>query len=121
MTTLSEIQAQIKHLQAKEAEIKAKELNAALQDIVEKMQAFGISLSDLRPLLPPAPRGKAKTVGAESAADTSKKRSSSRAVAVKYRGPNGESWSGRGITPRWLAALLAEGKSKRDFLVTGAV
>ncbi len=25
--------------------------------------------------------------------------------AAKYRGPNGEEWSGRGRTPNWLAAL----------------
>ena len=28
---------------------------------------------------------------------------------AKYRGPNGEEWSGRGRTPKWLAALEAEG------------
>ena len=27
-------------------------------------------------------------------------------VPAKYRGPDGETWSGRGLTPRWLAALM---------------
>ena len=36
---------------------------------------------------------------------------------VKYRGPNGEAWSGRGSTPLWLRALEAEGKSRSEFLV----
>lgn len=35
---------------------------------------------------------------------------------VKYRGPNGEAWSGRGSTPLWVRALEAEGKSRSDFL-----
>ena len=26
-------------------------------------------------------------------------------VPPKYRGPGGETWAGRGATPRWLAAL----------------
>ena len=41
------------------------------------------------------------------------------AVAAKYRGPNGESWSGRGLTPRWLTSLLAQGRSKEEFAITG--
>jgi DNA-binding protein H-NS len=118
MTTLSEIQAQIKQLQAKEAEIKAMEFDATLKDIVERMQAFGISLNDLQPLLPAALRGKAKKAASvDSPADTSKKRTSTKAVAAKYRGPDGQTWSGRGLTPRWMATLIASGKSKDDFLV----
>jgi DNA-binding protein H-NS len=38
-------------------------------------------------------------------------------VAPKYRGPRGETWAGRGATPRWLAALLKEGRSLEEFLI----
>ena len=38
-------------------------------------------------------------------------------VAPKYRGPGGETWAGRGATPRWLAALLKEGHSVEEFLI----
>lgn len=38
-------------------------------------------------------------------------------VPAKYRGPNGEAWSGRGKQPRWLAALVAEGRSPAEFLI----
>ena len=38
-------------------------------------------------------------------------------VAPKYRGPGGETWAGRGATPRWLAALLEEGHSIEEFLI----
>ena len=38
-------------------------------------------------------------------------------VAPKYRGPGGETWAGRGATPRWLAALLKEGHSLEEFLI----
>ena len=36
---------------------------------------------------------------------------------VKYRGPNGETWSGRGLMPKWLAVLIAGGGSKDKYLV----
>ena len=38
-------------------------------------------------------------------------------VPPKYRGPGGETWAGRGATPRWLAALLKEGHSIEEFLI----
>jgi DNA-binding protein H-NS len=38
-------------------------------------------------------------------------------VAAKFRGPNGETWSGRGLTPKWLASLVAQGHSKESFAV----
>lgn len=40
-------------------------------------------------------------------------------VAPKYRNPAnpGETWSGRGRQPKWLAALAQNGKSPSDFLI----
>lgn len=38
-------------------------------------------------------------------------------VAPKYRGPNGETWTGRGRQPKWLAALIAEGHALEEFLI----
>ena len=38
-------------------------------------------------------------------------------VAPKYRGPRGETWSGRGLAPRWLAELEAKGKKRESFLI----
>ncbi len=38
-------------------------------------------------------------------------------AAPKYRGPNGELWSGRGQPPKWMKPLLAAGKKKEDFLI----
>ena len=37
--------------------------------------------------------------------------------AAKYRGPNGEEWSGRGRMPNWLVALEAEGRRREEFLI----
>jgi DNA-binding protein H-NS len=38
-------------------------------------------------------------------------------IAPKYRGPGGETWAGRGATPRWLKALAKEGHSIEEFLI----
>ena len=39
-------------------------------------------------------------------------------VRVKFRGPKGESWSGRGKAPNWLTGLEAQGRHRDEFLVT---
>src|SRR3954470_12952507 len=36
---------------------------------------------------------------------------------IKYRGPKGEKWSGRGRTPLWMVAYVKQGKKKESFLV----
>src|SRR5215468_10392527 len=38
-------------------------------------------------------------------------------VAPKYRSPLGETWAGRGATPRWLVAAIKGGKKLDDFLI----
>ena len=38
-------------------------------------------------------------------------------VAPKYRGPNGELWSGRGLKPLWLTAELKKGKKLESFSI----
>jgi DNA-binding protein H-NS len=42
-------------------------------------------------------------------------------VAPKYRGPDGETWAGRGATPRWLKAAIKEGGKLEDFLIEKTV
>ena len=36
---------------------------------------------------------------------------------VRYRGPNGETWSRRGRKPRWLEELEAAGHEKEEYRV----
>jgi DNA-binding protein H-NS len=40
-------------------------------------------------------------------------------VAPKYRNPDNpaETWAGRGLQPRWLAAAIKSGKKREDFAV----
>jgi DNA-binding protein H-NS len=85
------------------------------------MHAFGITVKDLQP--PKDSKG-ARSSGSASgtgdkrrAAGASKKAAGS-AVAAKYRGPEGQTWSGRGLTPRWLTSLVEQGRSKEEFLIS---
>lgn len=40
-----------------------------------------------------------------------------RKVAPKFRGPGGETWAGRGARPRWLTALIKEGRKIDEFAI----
>jgi DNA-binding protein H-NS len=44
-------------------------------------------------------------------------RRSGATARVKYRGPDGETWSGRGRAPVWLKILEAGGHNREEYLV----
>ena len=115
MNNLIDIQLQIEKLQKQAADIRIRELDKTIQDILAKMQVFGITAKDLQTYKPSAK-------GNKDAA--SKKRNNTTAVvrtlktvAPKFRGNNGEVWSGRGLTPRWLATFLEQGRKKEEFAI----
>jgi DNA-binding protein H-NS len=126
MSNLIDIQTQIQKLQKQASEIKDREFDATVRDILAKMEAFGISIKDLQAGTKskkgrgrPAGKSKATTKATTKTASKSavKRKSAGKTVAPKYKGPNGETWSGRGLTPRWLAALVAQGQSKESFAI----
>jgi DNA-binding protein H-NS len=90
------------------AEIKARDKLAAAQaavlsDARAKLAELGVSLDSL--LRPQGgPKGKAKPAGGDNK------------LPVKYRGPDGQEWSGRGKLPQWLAEAEKQGKSRDEFL-----
>jgi DNA-binding protein H-NS len=40
-----------------------------------------------------------------------------RKALPKYRGPDGQTWAGRGLAPKWLTALEKKGNKREQFLV----
>lgn len=123
MSNLIDIQSQIEKLQKQASEIKAKEFHSTVQDILSKMQAFGITVKDLQGArlgkagkAGKAGRGRPATKGTTAKVAKPAKKAGV-PVAAKYRGPNGETWSGRGLTPKWLATLVAAGQSRDTFLI----
>ena len=120
MSNLIDIQTQIEKLQKQANEIKSKDFHATVQDILAKMAAFGITVKDLQSGKSKSKAGRAAKgkVGATKSVKTPKAaRKASNPVAPKYRGPNGETWTGRGLTPKWLATLIAQGRAKDSFLI----
>lgn len=119
MSSLIDIQSQIEKLQKQATEIKAKEFDSTVQDILSKMHAYGITIKDLqnpKSLRSGRGSGRAKKMNvAQSAVKFGKKAGG--VVAPKYRGPNGETWSGRGLTPKWLSTLIAQGQPKESFAI----
>jgi DNA-binding protein H-NS len=118
MSKLIDLQSQIASLQKQADEIRSKEFQATIVEIRQKMQAFGITVKDLQSNKA-KPGRKAKSTAVKPA-KTAKVKKSTAAVAAKYKGPNGETWSGRGLTPKWLASLVAAGSTKEQYLIATA-
>jgi len=106
MSNLLEIQNQIAILQRQADEIKAQQFSQVVQEIMAKMDAFGITVADLD-------GGKSGRSRKSGYVPTK----SLNPAPPKYRGPNGESWTGRGLTPRWLTALIDEGHTKEEYAI----
>ncbi len=119
MSNLIDIQNQIEKLQKQATEIKAKEFHKTVQDILAKMQAFGITAKDLQAAKVRPGKGKAVRTGVakKSSRKGAGKAAPTGVVAAKYRGPAGETWTGRGLMPRWLSALVAQGRSRQEFAI----
>lgn len=117
MSNLMELQGQIEKLQKQANDIKAREFDKTVTEIKAQMLAFGITVKDLTSTKT-AGKGKGKAAKTTRATKTdSGVKKIAKPVEAKYRGPNGESWSGRGLMPKWMKALVVEGKSKQDFAV----
>ncbi|MES2941324.1 MAG: H-NS histone family protein, partial [Pseudomonadota bacterium] len=103
MSSLVDIQSQIEKLQKQASQIKAKEFDKTVLEIRQKMAAFGITAKDLQ--APKNAKTPAPVQPTKKRAAAGPKKVSSTPVPAKYRGAEGQTWSGRGLTPRWLAAL----------------
>lgn len=98
MATYKELKAQAEALLQQAETARRAEIAAVVAEIQARMKEFGITVADLK--------GGAKKAKARGA------------VAAKYRNPaTGETWSGRGRAPRWLADELAKGRARDEFLV----
>ncbi len=99
MPKLTDLLAQRAALEQQIAEAQREERQSAISQVKALMAEHGLTLADL------GTRSKAKSSGGAK-------------VAAKYRNKaTGETWSGRGLQPRWLKAALATGKKLADFAV----
>jgi DNA-binding protein H-NS len=105
MADLKQLLAQKAALDKQIEEVKRDQREQAITQVRELMAQYGLSMADLQ----------AKGAGKRTAA---KRSSGSGKVAAKYRNPDsGETWSGRGLQPRWMKAALAAGRKQEDFRI----
>jgi DNA-binding protein H-NS len=106
VATYQELREQAEKLMAEAERMREQEIADAIADIKRKIELYGLTAADL---------GFAKS-GPGTAARGNSARSSK--APIKYRGPNGETWSGgRGRKPQWVAQVLKEGRDLEEFAV----
>jgi DNA-binding protein H-NS len=101
MSSLQELLAQKAEIDRQISDARRQERNEAISKVRALMAEHGLTAADL---VAKAPSARASTSG--------------RKVAAKYRDPvSGQTWTGRGLKPKWLAAALESGKQLSDFAV----
>jgi DNA-binding protein H-NS len=99
MTSVSELLAQKAAIEQKIAEAQRAERAEAIAKVRLLMSEYGLTVADL------------------SAKPAAPKRTGTK-VAPKYRDvATGDTWSGRGLQPKWLKQALATGKKLSDFAI----
>ncbi len=81
---------------------------AAVKAIVKQMRKHDIGVDELRA----ASAGRATQAASRDA--PARQRAKAR---IKYRDENGNTWTGRGRSPRWLVAAEAADRKREEFLV----
>ncbi len=94
----AQLEKQQVELEKQLAEARRAERSGVISQIKTLMSEHGLTLADLGGKV----SGKSANAG--------------RKVAPKYRNPaTGETWTGRGLQPKWIQAAVAGGKKLEDF------
>lgn len=101
MSDLNELLAQKAELEKRIEAAQKQARGDAINKIKTLMTEYGLTLADLNPKAP------VRTTSAKGSK-----------VAPKFRDAvTGDTWSGRGLQPKWLKAALASGRKIEDFAV----
>lgn len=101
MASYLELKQQAEALMAKANEVRKQEITAIVSEMRIKIAEYGISAKDLGfTSIRVEKKGSGKAEGG---------------LEMRFKGPNGELWSGLGRQPQWLKDELAKGKDKSEF------
>ncbi|MEO7852182.1 MAG: H-NS histone family protein [Rubrivivax sp.] len=101
MASVSELLARKAEIEKQIAQAQLEARSGAIAQIKALMTENGLTVADI-----------SQRAGAPRRSNSGSK------VAAKYRdSATGNTWSGRGLQPKWLKAALAEGRSLGDFNV----
>ncbi|WP_431825517.1 H-NS family nucleoid-associated regulatory protein [Burkholderia sp. F1] len=97
MSTYAELKAKLQALSRETEEARQREFGTALSMVRDAVQTYGISPEQINPAW-------------RRTSDTDRRKGP---ITPKYRNPaTGETWSGRGRTPKWMT-----GQSRAEFLI----
>ena len=100
MASLKELIAQKEALEAEIDRTRNQDRADAISKVRALMEEYGLSVADLSSRTPKVRAGKGNK------------------VAAKYRNKaTGDTWSGRGLQPKWLKAAMASGAKLTDFVI----
>jgi len=106
MATLLELLAQRAELEKQIASVQSAERTKAIDEIQKIMADHGLTAADIA--------GGTRAAKSTTRADGTPKQH----VAAKYRNAaTGETWSGRGLQPKWLKAAIEGGATLESFAV----
>ena len=109
MATYQELKQQAEKLMAEAERMREQEIADAIADIKSKIDLYGLTAADL---------GLARNTGAPGGPRNQRPAKSAGKSPIKYRGPNGETWSGgRGRKPQWVVQALKDGRNLEEFAV----
>jgi DNA-binding protein H-NS len=102
---LAALKKQRDALDKKEQALKSKSHDKVLAKIVQMAKDAGLTVSDINAAFGAGKPTKSKTAKAPKAGKKTGK------VAPKYRNPanHAETWTGRGVSPKWVVELKASG------------
>ncbi|MCC2597800.1 H-NS histone family protein [Pusillimonas sp. MFBS29] len=103
MSNYLELKAKAEKLMQQVEEARRKEVAEVIGEIKKKMAIYEIAIDDLG-----ITDNAKKTKAAKSYTPSTKS-------APRYKGPAGETWSGKGRQPAWLKEAIGQGKTKQDF------
>lgn len=110
--SLKSIESQIRKLQARAQTMRDKDRKPVIAAIVKQMKAHDISIAEVTAALGAKTRGTRRAAGKPAAAKSRGK------LAPKFRNPEtGDTWTGRGRTPRWIVEAEQAGTDRSSFAV----
>src|SRR5215471_15188459 len=102
MKTLLQIRAEIAELQREEQKLLKMERAEHVKQVIAIVQKYNITWEEIVGGTESKYKGHPGVKGKRP---------------IKYKGPNGEEWSGYSRVPKWLAKHIENGGSRDDFLI----
>jgi DNA-binding protein H-NS len=99
---LTELLAQKAALEQQIADVQRAQHTEAVAKVKALMAEYGLTLAD---------------IGSSGKAAAAPKKATSKVAAKFHNVATGDTWSGRGLKPKWLTAALASGRALSEFAV----